>query len=110
MKKLGTIQNCSLSRVDGHLSQVDHYWGNRSNLFIAPSIRDSMRRSAYARSNQRDEKEKAGPEFGYDDPKKIAELTGKKGDFSLFGPDSTFPGEAHATAILFGRFQLSTMP
>jgi len=64
-------------------SQVDHYWGNRSNLFISPSIRDNMRRSAYALSNQRDDKEKAGPFFGYDDPKKIAELTGTKEGYPL---------------------------
>jgi choline-sulfatase len=52
----------------------DYYYNNRDQIFIPPSIKDSMHDSAYAFENQRKFKKQAGP-YKYDDDDKIAELT-----------------------------------
>jgi arylsulfatase A-like enzyme len=52
----------------------DYYYDNRDQIFIPPSIKDSMHDSAYALENQRNFKKQTGP-YPYDDEDKIAELT-----------------------------------
>jgi arylsulfatase A-like enzyme len=52
----------------------DYYYDNRDQLFIPPSIKDSMQDSAYAFENQRKFKKQSGP-YPFDDDDKIAELT-----------------------------------
>jgi arylsulfatase A-like enzyme len=63
-----------LTRLAQPFALQDYYYVNRDQIFIPPSIKDSMHDSAYAFENQRKFKKQNGP-YPYDDEDKIAELT-----------------------------------
>jgi hypothetical protein len=47
---------------------MNQYFNNRDHLFVSPSIRDTMKTSAYYRPN---------PNIAYQDESRMAELVGK---------------------------------
>jgi len=52
---------------------LDYYWKNRDNLFVPPSIGDTMLNSAYTKRNKRNKWLDSG--YGYDDPSQVKEWT-----------------------------------